>query len=192
TVTVFVQFDRPGWEEVRLWIQANSRDDISVSPEAFALGQAKRGTAPSGTVTITFLGQSASQILEVQRDSNYILTELKEVRRQGGEAAYQLTAKLRPDVPVGKWFTDLWVKTNNPAMPRIRVPLTVEIESALSVSPTTVVLGQVKPGAEAERRVIIRGVSPFKITGVQGTDEELSGKDSTKDAGPDHVLDVRL
>jgi hypothetical protein len=192
TVTIFLQFDRPGWEEVRLWVQANSRDDVSVTPDAFSLGQAKRGTVPSGTVTITFLGNSNSQVLEVQRESNYVLTDLKELRRQGSEVTYQLTARLRPDVPVGKWFTDVWVKTNNPGMPRVRVPLTVEIESALSISPSTVVLGQVKPGDEAERRVILRGVKPFKVTGVEGTDGELTVKDSTEDARPVHVLTVRL
>src|SRR5262249_50291599 len=33
TVTIFVQFDRPALEEVRLWVRANSRHDFSVSPD---------------------------------------------------------------------------------------------------------------------------------------------------------------
>src|SRR5262249_37066195 len=81
----------------------------------------------------------------VNSESNYIQTTLKNVRRDAGEVSYQLTASLRPDAPVGKWYTDVWLKTNNPATPRIRVPLTVEIESALSVSPATVSLGQARP-----------------------------------------------
>src|SRR5262245_53147067 len=192
SVTVYIQFDRPQWEEARLWVQANARDDLTVSPDTLALGQHKRGTGPSGRTTISFLGNDAWQILEVQRETNYVKTELKELRRQGGEVAYELTATLREDAPVGKWYTDLWVRTNNPALPRVRVPLTVEIQSALSVSPSTVVLGQLKPGAEAERRVIVRGTQPFKITAVQGTDEVLSVKDSTEGARPVHVLTVKL
>jgi Protein of unknown function (DUF1573) len=192
SVTIYVQFDRPHWEEVRLLVMANARDDLTVSPESLALGQAKRGSMPSGSVTITFQGNSDWQITELQRESNYVLATLKELRRQGSEVSYQLTAKIRADAPVGKWFTDVWLKTNNPAMPRVRVPLTVEIESALSVSPSTVVLGQLKPGAEAERRVIVRGVKPFKITQVEGADGELTVKDSTEDSKPIHVLTVRL
>jgi hypothetical protein len=192
SVTIYVQFDRPSWEEVRLWVQANGRDDLTVTPEALNLGKIKRGASPSGSTTITFLGNPGWQILEVQRESNYVQANLQEVRRQGTEVTYQLTATLRNDAPVGKWFTDLWLRTNNPAMPRVRVPLTVEIESPLTVSPTTVVLGQLKSGGESERRVIVRGVKPFKITAVEGTDAELTVKDSTEEAKPIHVLTVKL
>src|SRR5712692_4065264 len=43
-VTIYVSFDQPHWEEVRLWVQANSRDDLLLTPQTFALGQAKRGS----------------------------------------------------------------------------------------------------------------------------------------------------
>jgi hypothetical protein len=191
-VTIFVQFDQPHWEEVRLWVQANSREDISVTPESFTLGQAKRGSTPSGTVNVTFLGDSTLQIAEVQRESNYILTDLKETRREGSEVSYQVTAKVRADAPVGKWYSDVWLRTSNPSMPKVRVPLTVEIESALTVSPNGVNLGQVKPGGEAERKLIVRGVKPFRITKVQGTDDQLKVADSTSDSKPVHVLTVTL
>jgi hypothetical protein len=191
-VTIYVQFDQPHWEEVRLWVQANSRDDISVTPEAFTLGQARRGTIPSGTITVTFLGNGQSAITQVERESNYIQTALKEVRRDADSVAYQLTATIRADVPVGKWYSDIWLQTNDPAMPRVRVPLTVEIESALSLSPSVVNLGQVKSGAEAQRKVIVRGTKPFRVTKVQGMDDQLSVKDSTSESKPVHVLTVTL
>jgi hypothetical protein len=37
-------------------------------------------------------------------------------------------------------------------MPKVRVPLTVEIQSALSVSPASVILGQAKVGEQTERK----------------------------------------
>src|SRR5581483_1743805 len=115
-VTIYVTFDQPHWEEVRLWVQANGRDDITVSPEAFTLGRAKRGSSPSGSVTVTFLGDGQSQILEVQRESNYVQASIQELRRDANEVSYQLTASVRPDAPVGKWYSDVWLKTNNPSM----------------------------------------------------------------------------
>src|SRR5208282_4224488 len=106
-------------------------------------------------------------------DSNYVPSTIKEINRTATEASYEITAKLRGDTPAGKWYTDIWLKTNNPAMPRLRVPVTVEVEAALSVSPNNVSLGQVKAGEESDRKVIIRGVRPFRITGIRGTDSQL-------------------
>src|SRR5262249_12349360 len=56
TVTIFVNIVQPQMEEVRLWVQANSRYDVTVSPESVAFGQIKRASQPSGSVNVTFLG----------------------------------------------------------------------------------------------------------------------------------------
>jgi hypothetical protein len=192
TVTLYVQFDRPQWEEVRLWLHANGRDDVTVSPELLAFGQARRGTSAVASVHVTFLGRSDWEITEAQCESNYVQTRVVEASRQSGEVDYEVRARIRPDAPVGKWYTDVWLTTNNPAIPRVRVPLTVEIESTLSVSPPVAVLGAVKTGNEAERKVIVRGVKPFRIAGVKGAGAELTIRDSTSASKPVHVLTVKL
>jgi hypothetical protein len=192
SVTVYVQFDLPQWEEVRLWVQANARDDISVQPEALSFGRAKRGSVPTNSVTVSFVGNPQWAISEVEKESHYIETSLKELRRDASEVSYQVTARIRADAPIGKWYSDLWLKTNDPAIPKVRVPLTVEIESGLTLSPSTVMLGQVQPGAEAQRKVIVRGVKPFRITRVEGTDDQLLVQDSTTESKPVHVLTVTL
>jgi hypothetical protein len=150
-VTIFVSFDQPYRDEVRLWVQANSRDDLLLTPAGFALGQVKRGSVPSASVTVTFAGNGQWQITDIERASNYIRTSVKEVRRDVSEVSYQVTASVRADTPVGKWYTDLWIKTNNPAVPAVRLPLTVEIDSALGIGPETIKLGQVKPVSEGHR-----------------------------------------
>jgi hypothetical protein len=191
-VTIYVQFDRPQWEEVRLWVQANSRDDLTITPEALAFGTIKRGTAPTASVNVSFLGNAAWQVLEAQCDTNYIQTKVEEVRRDTGEVVYKLTAQVRKDAPVGKWYTDIWLKTNDAATARVRVPLNVEIDSALSVSPTVAELGKVKVGAETERKIILRGVKPFRIERIEGADAEVQVKDSTPTSNPVHVLTVKV
>ncbi len=191
TVTIFVQFDRPTFEEVRLAVQANARNDFSVSPNGLSFGDVKRTSSPSLSNTITFYGNQ-TKITEVKSESNYVKPSVKEVKGADGQTSYELTAKLREDVPVGKWYTDIWVKTNNPEFPQIRVPLTMEIEPGLSVSPDAVSLGQVAVNGESERRVIIRGVKPFKITSVKGGDDQLSVHDNTTDSKAVHVLTVKL
>jgi hypothetical protein len=192
SVTIYVQFDHPAFEEVRLWVQANGRNDFTVTPDTLAFGQLKRGGTPAVSVLVSFYGAGETQITDAQSESNYIQPRVQEVRRLESEVTYQVTAHLRADSPVGKWYTDVWLKTNNAGMPQIRVPLTVEIESALSASPEAVALGAVRAHTENERRVIIRGVKPFKITKVLGVDAELVVRDNTTQARPVHVLTVKL
>lgn len=191
-VTIFVTFSQPRYEEVRLWVQANSRDDVSVQPEGLTFGSVRRGTTPSAAVTISFTGNTGWQITGVKSDSNYVHPTLTQVRRDNAEVTYTLTTQLRSDTPAGRWYTDVWLTTNNPGTPRLRVPLTVEIESALTVSPGTVALGQLKAGQQADRRVIVRGVSPFRIISIEGVDKNLEVRDSTTEAKTVHVLTVTL
>jgi hypothetical protein len=192
SVTIFVTLDQPRWSEVRLWVQANSRDDVSVSPDTLSFGRIKRGASPTEQVKISFFGNAGAQITGVQSESNYIQPNVKLVRRNNGELAYQLSARIRGDAPVGKWYTDVWVKTNNPGSPRIRVPLTVEIEAALRVSPATVYFGQVKPGQEVERKVIVSGTKAFRITQLGGTDDALQVRESNAESKAVHVLTVQV
>ncbi len=191
-VTIFVQFDQPSWQEVRLWVQANSRDDVTVIPESLAFGTIKRGGSPTAGVTISFLGGGNWRILGVRSDSNYVQPKVREIRRDAGEVSYQLTASMRADTPPGKWYTDVWLQTNDPTTPRVRVPLTVEVAAPLTISPMTVVLGELKAGALAERRIIVRGSTPFRITGIRGTDKQLSVREAASESKAVHVLTVTL
>jgi hypothetical protein len=192
SVTIYVQFDRPNFDEVRLWVQANGRNDFTIAPDTLGLGQVKRGTTPTATVRVTFYGNRDAQITQVKGESNYVQPVAKEIHRLDSEVAYDLTVALRNDTPVGKWYTDVWVKTNIPTMTQVRVPLTVEIESPLTVSPSIVAIGAVKPNDETVRRIIVRGVKPFVIKEVKGVDSTLEVKSGTKEAREVHVLSVKL
>jgi hypothetical protein len=192
SVTVYVQFDRPGFDEVHLTVQANGRNDFNPSPETLAFGQIKRGTTPAASVSITFYGNTEAAIVSAKGESNYILPSVVESRRTETEVVYTVTAKLRSDTPVGKWYTDVWLTTNLPSVPQMRVPLTVEIESLLTVSPSVVSLGLLKTDTESERRVIVRGVQPFRITSVQGADDHLVVRDTSSEAREVHVLTIKF
>jgi hypothetical protein len=191
-VTIFVTFDQPRFEEVRLWVQANSRDDVSFSADGIAFGRVKRGAAPVGKMTVTFLGDGATRVTEAKSESNYLQAGIKEVSRGAGEVTYEVAGTVRADTPAGKWYTDIWLKTNNPNMPKLRVPVTIEVEAALSANPNTVILGQVKAGAELDRKVIIRGITPFRITGITGTDAQIRVIENTSESKTVHVLTVTL
>jgi hypothetical protein len=191
TVTIFVKFDAPSSEEVRLRVTANGRSDFTLSPDGFAFGQVKRGSTPEASVTVNFYGGDV-KVTEAKSESNYVKTTIAEARGENGAVSYVIKAKMRADTPVGKWYSDVWLKTNNASLTQIRLPLNVEIEAPLSLTPDAVALGTVQVDGEAERRVILRGVQAFKITRIEGVDDQLTAKDNTDESKPVHVLTVKL
>jgi hypothetical protein len=193
SVTIYVQFDRPSFEEVRLWVQANGRNDFNLAPDTLTFGQVKRGTKPAAAVRVTFYGNTEARVLSARGESNYVQPALREVQRLAtGEVVYDLTVRLRGDTPVGKWYTDVWLRTNITTMPQVRVPLTVEVESPLTISPPVVSLGAVKVDQEGVRRIIVRGVQPFRIREVKGIDGILVASPASAEAREVHVLSIRL
>jgi uncharacterized protein DUF1573 len=188
--TIHVLCDRPVLEEVRLTVTATSRDDITLTPGQLEFGRVKRGSAAKATTTIQYHGTGNWQVTGVENENAYLKPELQQLGGEGSLPTYQLTVALRPDIPAGAWHADLWLKTTDPATPRIRVPLVVEVESALTATPSEVQLGQVKGGTLAERKVVIRGPSPFKITKIDGQDEQFKISGAAEEAKAVHVLKV--
>ena len=172
-VTIFVQFSQPALEEVRLVVQSDMRADFSITPGALSFGQAKKGSTPSASVTVTFHGRPDARITKVKADSNYVQPSLTELRRNDAEVVYSLSAKMRADTPVGRWFTDVWLESSLPGLQAIRVPVTVEIQPPLTVSPATLQLGSIPAAQEAKARVIVRGTQPFKILSIKGHGDDL-------------------
>ena len=68
----------------------------------------------------------------------------------------------------------------------------LKTDPALNVTPKIAELGAVKTGATAESKIIIQGSKPFRITKIQGGDEQLVVTDSTKEAKQVHVLTLAL
>ena len=190
--TIHVLIDRPFVEEVRLMLDAISRDDVMLTPGQLAFGRVKRGTAPKSAVSIEYQGAANWKITDIENENGYLLPQVEEVSRLTGHVVYQLSVKLRDDLPVGAWHADVWLKTNDPSTPRIRVPLVVEVESNLTVTPAEVVMGTVKAGSQAERKVVIRGTSPFKITGIEGENQLFQVSGRSDEAKSVHVLKITL
>lgn len=191
-VTIFVQFDQPAWEEAQLVVRANSRDDLSITPDSLAFGQVSHGTSPRATVVVSLLGDSGWQIQSAHCDSNYVHMSLSPAQQTDGGIQYQLTAQIRPDTPIGHWYTDVWLTTNNPDSLRVRVPLTIEIQPPLTITARVITLGQIKAGGTAERRVIVHGTQPFVINAIRGTDKLVHVQDTSPGRKSVHLLTVTV
>lgn len=191
--TVFVNFDRPYIMEGRLVVSATSRDDLMMSPTELNFGVIKYGTGPTKSMLIeNRSGNSGWVISQVLNENGYLQPKLEEVSREFGLVRYRLTVKLREDTPAGAWHADLWLVTNDAASPRLRVPLLVEVQRSLTVTPTLVAFGNVSSGKSVERKVTLRGAKPFKITAIDGAGSDVEVKGQTDEARVVHILTIKF
>lgn len=188
TVTIFVLFDQPQLQEVSLVVSAFGRNDVTFSPDTLAFGQMKRGESRSVGTTITFYGNT--KITQAACDSGYVKLTLDGGQQSTNGTSYSLKATMRPDIPVGKWFTDVWVSTSQSGNNKIRIPLTVDVEPALQVLPGAVTFDSAKVGAEEKKQVVIKGSSPFRILEVTGGDGVFAAEAKNTEAKPVHIITV--
>ena len=185
-VTIYVLFDQPQFEEVALSVTAFGRNDISLSTDSMAFGRIHKGATPEISTTISFVG--GSRITEASCESNYVkLSFAKPVQTQSG-LSYTLTAKITPETPVGNWFTDVWVKLDQGN--RIRIPLTVDVEGGLMVTPGAVEFDMAEIGKTIKKPIIVKGNQPFKIVDVKGGDGVFAATATSTDSRPVHIVNV--
>jgi len=190
TVQIYVQLEQPAWQEVRLSVTANARTDVTVHPDAIAFCKVPRGSTGTKAATVSFLGNQGIQITGASCESTFIKPEVRAVKQDFNETVYEVRATVNGGLPVGNWFADVWLTTNQAGMPRVRVPVTVEVEPLITANPGAVQMGEAAVGKPTEKSIILRSSKPFKILDVKGTDEQLSVKKDNDmgDAKDVHVL----
>ena len=99
------------------------------------------GSAAATSKLKVHVNGPAWQILEAEQGGRYVATSLKEIHRDSSGADYEVAATLNKDIPAGKWQTEILLKTNQPGLPKIRIPLSVEIEPKLL---QTLTAGEIK------------------------------------------------
>jgi hypothetical protein len=191
TVTIFVSFDQPQWEEARLTISAFGRDDLAFEPDGMTFGSVSAGTTGTARTTIT-LRQQHWAVQKASSDSGFVIPKVKEVSKNGHETTYEIAANLQPGLPVGRWTTEIVLTTNSPVAPIIRIPATVEIAPTLTATPAEVNWTTATVGQPSESTLTIRGAKPFKIKEIQGTDGILTASQAGNEARPMHVVTVKM
>ena len=123
--SVFVIVDR---EEVRLTVKADIRNDLVLSPETLAFGRVKKGGAADADVTVLLAGNSQAKVLEAKSDSGFVTAKVQQLPAESGGTSYRVTAHLLPGLAPGYWYTTVWLRTDNPAMTRFPIGVTVEVQ----------------------------------------------------------------
>jgi hypothetical protein len=192
SVIVYVPFLAPQFEEVQLKVQSIARDDLMMAPSAFELGTVKMGAGGKASTKVTLLSDENWKLTEVKSTGGYVKADFKEVSRVGKQVTYDVTASLDPTCPAGNWTAEVWVKSNNPGIDRLRIPLTVNVEQAIAINPGEVKLNGLKLGQPTEHRIQLKSDKPFRVTDIKGAGDAVKVETQEKEATVVQTLKVTV
>lgn len=173
SATLTVTIDKPYRAQVQLRVHGNIRGDVVFEPGGINFGTVDQGEVQEKKVNVRYAGHSGWEIEDVRasnESSDYYEVELQESYRQGGSARYELTVRLKDTAPAGYLNDQLTLVTNDRNTPRIPIDIEGRVMPEISVTPDNWVLGKVNPGEVSEKKLIVRGKVPFKITKVDCDD----------------------
>ena len=171
--TLTVTFGAPYPAEVQLRVQGNIRGDVVFTPGSVEFGDVDEGSQRAKEIDVSYSGRHNWEIIDVTNDNDNFEVELKETARGGGRVGYKLLVRLKGDLPVGYVKDQLTIVTNDGRSSHQKIPLYVggRIRPEFSVTPENLVLGEVSPGQEIVRKIVVRGKKPFKIIAVECGDD---------------------
>jgi hypothetical protein len=198
SIQVFVTVGPEYVSTATLYVTANARPDVVLNPGQFNFGVVRQGQTPTQTLDVEYAGAFDWRVTEVVRSSHqpYDVTVEQLYRqpprgRQAGRVGYRLSLTLKPDAPSGPLNQELVLKTNEPGGSQfLSVVVEGTVQATLTVSPSVVNLGKVKPGAVTTQKVQVRGQRPFHILRVDGVGDGVTAEIPTELA-QNHLLVLR-
>lgn len=174
--TLTVTFGAPYPAEVQVRVHGNIRGDVVIAPGAVEFGKVDEGEVREQRINVSYAGRSDWKIVDVTNDNDYFEVEMEEAPRTMGKVNYNLLVRLKGNVPVGFVKDQLTIVTNDHRADSQRIPLFVggQVTPEISVTPETLVLGNVKAGEPITKKVVVRGKKPFKILDVNCGDNCFS------------------
>lgn len=189
TATLTVVIDKPFPAEVNLQIAGYIHGDVDFQPGSVAFGDVDQGAESAKEIAVTYYGRHAWQITDVRSASEHLEVELGDAKKTGNGVTYKMHVKLKPDAPPGPIAENLTLVTNDPRLPSVAVAVEGRVVPPLSVSPSSLFLGVLKPGQVVTKQLVVTGKQPFKVTGVKCSNTAFSFK-TTDVAKKVHLIPV--
>jgi hypothetical protein len=175
--TITVTIDRPYFAEVRLYIDGYIRSDVVFDPPLVDLGSVDAGK-PSATkrVKVRFSGRGDWSIQDVTSANSNFEVEISKPVRSSGHVEYELAVRLKDGAPAGFIKDRLTLVTNDSSGQKIPLYVEGRVLPALTVSPAALFLGELKPGQQATKTIIVHGKKPFKVAAIECEDKNFQFK----------------
>lgn len=187
--TLTVTIDRPYYAQVQLHVKGYIRSDVVFSPGSVNLGTTEEGQPVERTVSVR-LYNGGQQIVKVDSQNPHI-TVKPVLRSQGySGSTYDLIVKSDGEIPPG-YINDRVLLTLSGSSRPVPLEVAGRITSGITVSPSALFLGVVKPGQTVTKKLVVHGNSPFRVTRVLCDDESFKADLPTDDTPKrTHIIPV--
>jgi hypothetical protein len=172
--TITVTFDKPFYAQATLSVQGFIRTDVVFEPGSVDLGALEQGTQGDQKVSMYYSGWQADwKVLGVNSPNPSVTARAVETARQGNQVWYDVFVHLDKGAPAGYLRDHVMLTTNDQG--NAQIPLLVEgrVLPGVVVTPSPLILGQVRSGQQVTTQVIVKGSKPFRILGITANDESL-------------------
>ena len=171
SATLRVTFDKPFPAEVQLQVSGFIRSDVELEPGGVHFGTVDAGAAAEKMLKITARTGREWQITEIRSSSEFVEAEAVETGRQVGQVTYDMKVRLLAGAPAGYLKERLVVVANDGKHNELPIEVEGRVMSALTVNPTQLHVGTLKPGATTKKTLVVQARQKFNITGMD-CDEE--------------------
>lgn len=189
--TIEVEFDKPFPAKVQLHVHSFIRGDVVVQPGAVQFGSVSQGSDTVREVKVTYAGRPDWKIDRVECANRNIEARAIETSRSSTLIAYNLSVKLKPTAPPGYIQEPLILVTNDLDTNKARIPVNVEglVAAALTVRPSSLIMGAAEIGKPVTSNLVIQGRAPFRILAVRSSDDRFQAK-VPNEAKTFHIIPV--
>ena len=187
TLTVIVEC--VSHAEVQLRVTGFIRTDVVTQPGAIDFGTVDQGNDVEKKLLVTYAGRDDWKILDARTADPWYEVEMTEIARGNGRVAYELLVRMTKDAPIGYVKDQLILVTNDARLREFPVDMQARVRSDITVSPTKLFIGVVRPGQKVTKNLVVRGRTPFKILNVECSDACFKIEPS-KEAKSVHLIPV--
>jgi len=187
--------DRPSLVSVELNMTCFIRGEITLTPGQFDFGTVRRSDKlPSITLTLTYAGGRPEwEIAEMKTQSAKVKAVAERVNRStSGLNQWTVTATLQPAIANGYFKDEVTLITNDPTAQTIAISVVANIQSAVSVSPSIINFGSIRPGQSVTKIVHVRSSTPFLLTKIEANKPDLQAVEQQPGSSPDHAVNVTI
>jgi hypothetical protein len=179
TVRVYVSVGPKFVSTATLTVSANARGDVVFSPAELDFGNLQRGQTPAKTIDVEYSGGLVDwRVTEIVKNGSapfdLKVEELPRVVNGPGRKGYRLTATIKPEPSTGSFKQEVVLKTNDASAPVLTFNIVGNIQAGLAVSPSALVIKDLKVGDAETKKVLVRAARPFRVISVAGQGDGIT------------------
>lgn len=182
--------DRPKLTNIDLTLTCFIRSEVTLKPGQVDFGVVNRSSSPKLELSLSYAGAMPNwAVSEMKTISDHMVAELREQSRSpGGQVTYVLSAMLKPSAPIGFFKDEITLKTNDPSSPKIPVSVSAVVQSNVTVSPSVINLGTIKPGQVVQKTLLVRSSKSFKLTEIKPAQADVTTPSPSEQSSGLHTV----